>query len=236
MRSSTHNQTRVALVISAAVVGAGAAIGFAAGGIGDAVRGQLGQSVAFLAATVLLQLFALKVPGRGSIGVSAVGIVASGIVLGAGPAMAIAVLTAAVQFLRRRGLVHRALFDVANLTLSAGASAVVFDAVAGIDGAGLVQLAAALAGGVAFGAVNVSLLCLAMAASESASLVRIWRERFHWSRYHMLAWGPLALLAATAYAGLGAASLLAFVLPPILLTLSMQTSLERVLRTLPQTA
>ena len=231
MTLSTINRMRVGLLIGATAAATAAGLALAADGLGNAMRDHLGMTLAFLAATVLLQLFAIKVPGRGCIGVGAVGLVASGIVLGPGAAMSIAVAGALVQWVRSRGLAHRAIFDASNFALAAGAAAVAFDAIDGLDGTGIVRLGAALIAGVVFGIVNVGLLCLAMAASESRSPLAVWLERFHWSRFHLLAFGPLALLAATAYASLGAASLLAFVLPPVLLALLMRESLARFRRT-----
>jgi drug/metabolite transporter (DMT)-like permease len=66
-----------------------------------------------------------------------------------------------------------------------------------------------------------------MALSEARWPLRVWRERFHFARFHFLAYGALGLLAATAYEQLGAAALVAFALPPILLALSMREGLAR---------
>ena len=218
---------RVALLIAAAVAGAGTAIGLNAGDIGSALSDQLGRSLTFLAAAVLLQLFALKVPGRGSVGVSAVALVGAAISLGAGPAMAIGVIVAAAQWLRSRGKAHRALFDGANIALASWAAAVAFDGFSDAGDSGVVRLLAAVAAGLAYTLVNHGLLCLAMAASESRSPLQVWHERFHWARFHFLAFGVLGLLAATADASLGAVALVAFVAPPILLALSMREALAR---------
>ena len=66
-----------------------------------------------------------------------------------------------------------------------------------------------------------------MGVSESRSPLAVWRERFHFARYHFLAFGALAMLAASAYNELGAASLLALAIPPVLLAQSMRDTLGR---------
>jgi hypothetical protein len=66
-----------------------------------------------------------------------------------------------------------------------------------------------------------------MGSSEARSPLAVWQERFHWARYHFLAYGPLAILAATAYTELGAVSLVAFAIPPILLAHSMRDHFRR---------
>ena len=56
-----------------------------------------------------------------------------------------------------------------------------------------------------------------MSLSERSSVGTVWQERLHWARYHLLAVGPLAVLTASAYATLGAVSVVAFVVPAVLL-------------------
>ena len=229
MRLTPNLRPPLALLVGAAPAGAATALAFSAQAISDALSADLGRSLAFLAAALVLQLAGLKAPGHGSLGVSAVGILGAVIALGTGPAMAVAVCCALVQCVRARGLVHRALFDAANLALAAGVAGLVFEAVARDDSSGLVLLAALLAG-LAYVVANIGLLCAAMALAEARSPLAIWRERFHFARFHFLAFGALALLAASAYEQLGAAALLPFVLPPLLLALSMRESLARLRR------
>jgi hypothetical protein len=217
----------VALLIAATAAGAVTAVAPTAGSIADALRDQTGRSLSFLAATIVLQFFAIRLPGRGSVSASAVGLVAAGIVLGVGPAMAIGVLTALAQWLRSRGLLHRALFDAANFCLAAGAAGLVYQRLADLNGSGGVRFVAAIGAGLAYTTVNHALLCLAMGLSETRSPVAVWDERFSWARFHFLAFGALAALAAGAYNELGAVSLLAFVLPPLLLAQSMRDRVAR---------
>src|SRR5262249_14666377 len=74
-----------------------------------------------LALTLALQLFSVRVYGRGSVSVSAIGILASAFLFDTGTTMVIAVLAAAVQTVRsRRRELHKTAFDIANFAVSAG--------------------------------------------------------------------------------------------------------------------
>jgi hypothetical protein len=49
-----------------------------------------------------------------------------------------------------------------------------------------------MAAGVVYVAINHALLCLAMSVSETRSPRVVWLERFHWARYYLLAFAPVA--------------------------------------------
>ena len=80
--------------------------------------------VAFLTLSVGLQLIGTSMYGRGTDAASAIGIIATGFVLGPGPAILVAAAAATVQFIRRRGKPYRAVFDLADFALSAATAAV----------------------------------------------------------------------------------------------------------------
>jgi hypothetical protein len=172
--------------------------------------------------TLLLQLVSLRVYGRGSVSVSAIGVLAAAFVLDAGTAMAIALLAAVVQWLRSRGQVYKAVFDGANFALSAGAAALTFAALHGVS-----RFLAALAAGCVYSGINNGALCLAMSLTEAVSWRTIWLERFHWARYYFASFGPLAFAAAIAYKDIGVTGLVAFTLPPALMIVSVRQYLER---------
>jgi hypothetical protein len=177
--------------------------------------------VTVLALTLALQMFSVQVYGRGSISVSAIGIVASAIFFDTGTTMAIAVLAAIAQWVRRGGPAHKGLFDISNFAISAAAASVTFQA---FDNW---RIPAALLAGVAYSAVNTGLLCAVMGLAEGRSLSSIWFERFHWARYHFALFGPVALAATIAYQQVGTAGLVAFTLPPALMILSVRQYLEK---------
>jgi HD domain len=192
-----------------------------------AAAAQPQACAAFLALVLFLQLFSIELYGRGSLGVSAIGMLAAGFFLGPGPAAAIAVIAAVVQWTRRRGLLHRALFDAANFTLSTATAAFVFALVRDTSDSTASLLLAANVAGATFAVVNNGLLCFAMALSESLPARAVWTERFHWARFHFLAFGPLALAISFAYGELGVIAMLAFAVPPALVAVSIRQYLER---------
>jgi putative nucleotidyltransferase with HDIG domain len=179
------------------------------------------RSVTVLALTLVLQMFAVQVYGRGSVSVSAIGILTGAFLLNTGAAMSIAIIAALAQWLRRRGQLYKAVFDAANFALSAAVASLLFHALPQS------RLLAALLAGLAYAAINNGLLCLVMSLSEDISWRSIWTERFHWARYHFLLFGPLALAGTIAYEQIGTTGLAAFALPPALMILSVRQYLER---------
>jgi putative nucleotidyltransferase with HDIG domain len=179
------------------------------------------RSVTVLALTLVLQMFSVEVYGRGSVSVSAIGILTGAFLLNTGTAMSIAIIAALAQWLRRRGQLYKAVFDTANFALSAAAASLLFHALPQS------RLLAALLAGLVYATINNGLLCLVMGLSENISWRSVWTERFHWARYHFLLFGPLALAGTIAYEQIGTAGLAAFALPPALMILSVRQYLER---------
>jgi hypothetical protein len=213
---------RVSILIGAVTASAGAGIAFALPTIAHTASADPRRVASMLALTLVLQLFSVPVYGRGGFGVSAIGILAAAFLLNTGTAMAVAVVAALLQWARRRCEFDKAIFDAGNLALAAGAAGLTFHALAGTSR----FLAAALAG-CAYAALNNGLVCLAMSLAENAGWRAVWRERFHWARYYFLLFGPLALVAETAYNLMGVQGLVAFALPPALMMLSARRYLER---------
>jgi HD-GYP domain-containing protein (c-di-GMP phosphodiesterase class II) len=193
----------------------------------EAARTRPLEFAAFFALTLGLQFLSVSGYGTGGEGVSAMGMLAAGFMLGPGPAMHIAIAAAIVQWLRARGILHRAVFDAADFSLSAGAAAFVYALAANWTDSTALLLAGAAAAGVAFKTINTGLLCLAMALSEGASPIAVWRERFRWASLHYLAYGPLAFAIARSYEELGLIGLAAFSIPPALMSLSVRQYLEK---------
>jgi hypothetical protein len=214
------DQRVVALVVGLAVA---AGIGFisAADGFVNTVSAEPLRVATLLALTLALQLFSVQVYGRGSVSVSAIGIIASAFLFDTGTTMAIAILAAFVQWTRRRPELYKATFDAANLALAGAAASLVFSAIPGW------RLFAATLAGLVFAVINNGLLCLVMSFAEHTPISKIWFERFHWARFHFALFGPVALAATIAYEQVGTAGLVAFTLPPALMILSVRQYLER---------
>jgi putative nucleotidyltransferase with HDIG domain len=197
------------------------------GSIVDTFASRPRDSLTLAVLTLALQSLSVQVYGRGSMSASAIGLLASGILLGVGPAMAFAVLTALVQWGRSRGPLYKAVFDMGNFALTAGCGAGVYELITIAGHSTTLKIVAATIAGIVYSTVNNGLLCLAISFSESESFRRVWMERFHWARYHFLAWGPLAAAAAIAYEKVGVVGVSAFVLPSALMVLSWREYLRR---------
>jgi HD domain len=219
--ASTSLDERVLGLVVGLAVAAGAGFLVSSEGFVATVSDQPLRVATLLALTLALQLFSVQVYGRGSVSVSAIGIIASAFLFDTGTTMAIAVLAALVQSARRRAELYKWIFDAANFALAGAAASLIFQAIPGW------RLPAASVAGIAFAAVNNGLLCLAMSFAERTPISKIWFERFHWARFHFVLFGPVALAATVAYEQVGTAGLVAFTLPPALMILSVRQYLER---------
>ena len=218
--SSGLNERVVTLIVSLAITACVALTATSAGLISSA-KEQPVRVVTLLALTLALQMFSVQVYGRGSVSVSAIGIVASAFLFDTGTTMAIAVLAAVTQSVRRKTELHKAVFDASNFAISAGAASLVFQALHDW------RFPAAVLAGAVFAVVNNGLLCLVMSFAERIPWRTVWFERFHWARFHFALFGPLALAATIAYEQVGVAGLVAFTLPPALMILSVRQYLAR---------
>jgi hypothetical protein len=218
--SSGLDERVVTLVVGLAIAACVALTATSAGLISSA-KEQPVRIATLLALTLALQMFSVRVYGRGSVSVSAVGILASAFLFDTGTTMAIAVLAAVAQSVRMKSELHKAVFDAANFAISAGAASVVFHALHDW------RVPAAVLAGAVFAVVNNGLLCLVMSFAERIPWTTVWFERFHWARFHFALFGPLALAATIAYEQVGVAGLVAFTLPPALMILSVRQYLER---------
>ena len=218
--SSGLNERVVTLIVGLAITACVALTATSAGLVSSA-KEQPVRIVTLLALTLALQMFSVRVYGRGSVSVSAVGILASAFLFDTGTTMAIAVFAAATQLVRRNSELHKAVFDASNFAISAGAASLVFHALHDW------RVPAAVLAGAVFAVVNNGLLCLVMSFAERIPWTTVWFERFHWARFHFALFGPLALAATIAYEQIGIAGLVAFTLPPALMILSVRQYLER---------
>jgi hypothetical protein len=219
-RASGLDQRVVMLVVGLAIVACAGLVGEFSN-FTDALSQEPGRIATLLGLTLVLQMFSVQVYGRGSVSVSAIGILASAFLFDTGTTMAIAVLAALAQWIRTRVELYKLVFDAANFAVSAGAASLVF------QGLNDWRLAAALVAGAVYAAVNNGVLCLAMSLAEHTVVSKIWFERFHWARFHFALFGPLALAATIAYEQTGTAGLAAFALPPALMILSVRQYLQR---------
>ena len=218
--SARLDERVLVLVVGLAIVAAAVFMASSAGFLAT-VSADPGRVATLLALTLALQLFSVQVYGRGSVSVSAIGILATAFVFDTGTTMAVALAAALVQGVRRRPEIYKAIFDAANFALAGAAASLIFEALEGW------RPLAAVVAGCAFAVINNGFLCLAMSFAERTPISKIWFERFHWARFHFALFGPVALAATIAYEQIGVAGLVAFTLPPALMILSVRQYLER---------
>ena len=144
-----------------------------------------------IAATALVgigQALALEFED-GSISVGAVGAIAGAALFDFRAALAIAVVSALVDWSARRTPVHRVLFNIGTLSLAALAAAGVF-ARGQADRLGKPFLTVrAIGAALAYYAVNMGLLSVALGVEGRQHPVRVWGERFLWLLPHYAAFG-----------------------------------------------
>jgi hypothetical protein len=205
--------SRVGAFIALAALAAAAALVATLPSAHDAVSAHAVELAAFFAVTLMLQTCSIRVSARGSISASSIGILATAFALGIGAAMFVAVAAALAQWIRRRGLLHRAIFDAANFSLSAATGAAAFALLSGGGAVRAGEIVAATLAGAAYCVCNTGLLCVAMSLTERVSPLAVWRERFRWATPHYLAAGPLAFASVLAYQHVGLLGLAVFALP-----------------------
>src|SRR5207244_12448014 len=100
--ASTGLDERVVMLVIALAIAASAVLIAASHGLVGTASDQPAHVATLLALTLALQMFSVKVYGRGSVSVSAIGVLASVFLCDTRPALALAVLPPAAQWRRSR--------------------------------------------------------------------------------------------------------------------------------------
>ena len=213
------------------LVGLVAFAGVAAGALG-VLFGTSTDIVGLLAVIALVgvgEALALELDD-GSISVSAVGALAGAALFGPRGALAVAVAICAVQWSADRGPIHKVLFNVGTLTLSSLVAASVFTI--GFDGGfgEFVTVAAGLAAGAAYFAVNTGLLSVALAVEGREKVWRVWHERFLWLGPHYLVYGFIGSVIAIGYGAASLYALAVFAVPLLLMRKTQEAYLSHTRR------
>lgn len=183
--------------------------------------------VLYALATVA-QSLAIEIYGRGRISTSAILILAGGFIFGMPAALVMAPVVPVTIWVKNRGVLHRALFDLGDTALSAAAAAFVYQRLAApLAGTGPTLLfVPACVAAIAYYGVNVGLISIAIGLSEGRFPVEVWKEKFRWLFPHYLVFGMLAMFMYLAYQSLGFNGLLAFFIPPLMLRNVMKQYLD----------
>lgn len=218
---------RVRALILGAVTLTCATLAAVAAGLSEAISRHPLPLVAFCIVGVALAWTPVEIYGRGSFTFAGAGMLATSFAFGIGAGMLVALLVAAIVFMRKKGLAYRALYNAATLSLSAAAGGTAYQLTSAASTAGTVKIAAALLAGAVFYLVNIGLLSVAMAASEAKDALGVWKERFRWLAPYYLASGALAFAITIAFEKIGIGGLAAFTLPPAFMMLSTKQYLDR---------
>jgi PAS domain S-box-containing protein len=227
LTGALDSQSGVAVLVTVVAAVASTALAVSRGEIFHAVTTRPLTFASLVVLTIVLQLLAVEVYGKGSISISGLTLLAAAFNLGIGPGMAAAAIAAAVHGIHKRNPFHRAIFNTSTFVLATGAAGLVYRGLGAQDWSAPARLAAATTAGVVFWAVNIGLLTLAMSIAESRSPRAVWTERFKWLTLHYLCFGPLALASTVAAERLGSIGLLAFILPPAMMIITVRQYLVR---------
>ncbi|HSC50220.1 MAG TPA: diguanylate cyclase [Gaiellaceae bacterium] len=215
----------------AVFVGIVSVVGIAAGTFG-AIFGNSTDWIGLLALVALVgagQALALEVDD-GSISVSAVGSIAGAALFGVRAALAIAITIAAVEWSARRSPFHYVVFNVGTLTMSSLAAAAVFTAGFGGDLGKVVYVAAGVAAGATYFAVNMSLLSGVVAIEGHERWGAVFRERFAWLATHYLVYGFIGGVIWVGHQTAGLWALAVFAVPLLLMRKTQEAYLRHTQR------
>ncbi len=202
------------------------------GGLLGAIYGHSTDWTGLAAIVALVgagQALALEVDD-GSISVSAVGAIAGAALFGPRAALAIAITTAAVEWSAKRYSFHYVVFNVGALSLASLAAAAVFTAGFHGDIGRLVYVAAGIAAGGTYFAVNMTLLSLAVAIEGHERWFSVFRERFAWLATHYLVYGFIAGVIWVGHDTAGLWALAVFAVPLLLMRKTQEAYLRHTQR------
>jgi putative nucleotidyltransferase with HDIG domain len=143
--------------------------------------------------------------------------------------VAVAVVASAVGVDRP---VHKTLFNFGALMLAGGASVLILQPFKGASHADefpQVIGPAALAVATNF-AINSVLVAVAIGLSTGYRVWSVWDEKFRWLWPHYLVLGGLGLAIAAAFLALGLWGILVFLVPPLMMRISIKQYLDRTTR------
>jgi putative nucleotidyltransferase with HDIG domain len=226
-RARSAGRYEITLLIAGVVVAAAGLLALTASAAWTKIAGDPGGFAALVALTVALALVTVELPGGAKIGVAGIGLLAVGFDYGVGAAVATGIVVAVVHSVRMGLGTRRSLFNGGTVALAAGAGAAAYAGLVAAGWTSLDWLGPAVAAGVAFWAVNIGLLTIAMAGTEGTSAAQLWRERLRWLTPYYLSFGPLALASTAAFDAAGVPGLIAFLVPPGLVLFSVRQYIER---------
>lgn len=191
----------------------------------DSISASPALFAALLASVLVLDSVRIDVFERANLSPASIPELALAIFFGPLGPIAAEALIALARFARRDPVLKWA-FDFGALSLAGTAAAVVYGAFPDPESSGFLLLIAGLAG-IAYYAVNSTLLAVVMGLSEGRMPGAVWRERLAWMVPHYVAFGLLAGTFVIAERALGGYAFALFGLPVLMLWIGEKQYLDR---------
>jgi diguanylate cyclase (GGDEF)-like protein/putative nucleotidyltransferase with HDIG domain len=211
------------------VVGVVSALGFAAG-IAGLLFGHSTDYYGLLAVLALVgggQALSFELAEvEGTISVSAVGSLAGAALFDYRAALPIAVTICVVEWSARRQSLHQVMYNVATLSLSSLAAAMVFSFGSGGNMSQLVAAGLGVVGGAVYFGVNMALLSLASGVEGNEHPWSVFHERFAWLLPHYVVYGFIGAVMGLAYHAVGLYALAVFAVPLLLMRKTQEAYLK----------
>ena len=170
----------------------------------------------------------------GSMSVGVVGVIAAAGLFDVRVALALAVISALIDWSARRMPVHHVALNAGAMTLASLAAAGVFAAERSVDLGQAGAIGVAVLAGAAYYLVNMGLLSLAVSFESGERWLRVWHERFVWLMPHYAAYGFVAGVLVVAYRDVGVVALAIAVVPLLLMRKTQATYLAHTERSATQ--
>jgi len=182
-----------------------------------------------VAIMLINEALALDLYMTSTVSLSVVPLLAAAFLLVPAGVAVVAPVEALIHAYRRQPPWYKVAYNLAGHMLAGTAASFVFHAL-GIQISAatlpLLILPSALAAA-AYYAINVGLTATAVALSERASPIRVWREQFQWLWVHFVALGFIALVLIVAYVGLGLYGAFAFLVPLFIVRYAQKQYIDR---------
>src|SRR5881628_1617838 len=181
--------------------------------------------------TAAAERFDLNLYGDGRVSISFV-LMFSAVLIGGLPGLVLVVPAAVIaSAVGARRPPHKVLFNFGALMLAGAASALVIEAWGWLATTSQwLMIGPAILAAAAHFLVNAFLVALVISLSSGSSVRTVWKENFTWLWPHYLVLGVFALAIASAYSALGLWGIAVFVIPPLMMRLSLKQYLDRTTR------
>ena len=184
----------------------------------------------FAGLTAAAELVSLDNAGRTRISVSIVPILAGGLLYHQPGIVITAVAAACATGFRARSPLHRVLFNLATILLSAQGAHWVFTTLGGHELSALpiadLLIPATLAG-LSYYVINQALLCIVRGLHERRSPLEVWSSEYRWLWPNYLALGALGLLVARGFLDYGLAGVVALLSPVAMMHITFREFMRR---------